>query len=305
MNAIETIGLTRRFGPLTAVDDLTLTIKQGSIFGFLGPNGAGKTTTVRMLAALIAPSQGSARVAGYALGGDSQQIRRSVGILTETPSLYERLSAWDNLILFGQLYDLSSKLAAERATHYLKLMALWDRCHEPVGAFSKGMRQRVALARALLHEPQILFLDEPTSGLDPEAAFNVRGLIQDLRAAGHTIFLTTHNLKEAEDLCDLIAIFRARLIALDTPSNLRARFGERGTLIQLRDPAATWSAIASGLPFVQRVQVDDYCLTITSSDPDQHNPALVSALAAAGAPIQYVTPLLKTLEQVYLELINV
>lgn len=304
MNAIETTGLTRCFGPLTAVDNLSLTIPQGSIFGFLGPNGAGKTTTVRMLAALIAPTQGSARVAGHGLTTDAQAIRQSVGILTETPSLYERLSAWDNLILFGQLYDLSPSLAVDRTTHYLKLMGLFDRRHEPVGGFSKGMRQRVALARALLHEPPILFLDEPTSGLDPEAAFQVRGLIRDLRAAGHTIFLTTHNLKEAEDLCDRIAIFQVRLIEMDTPAGLRARFGERGVTIQLRDPAAAWEAIVAALPFVQRVSVADRCLTVNLSDPDQQNPALVAALAAAGAPIQYVTPILKTLEQVYLELIK-
>src|SRR5579883_2053292 len=197
MNAIEITKLTRVFGERIAVQDLSLVIPAGSVFGFLGPNGAGKTTTVRMLAALIGPTSGSARVAGYTVGRENEAIRRSVGILTETPGLYERLSARQNLLFFARLYGLNGRKAEEQVERYLRLLSLWERRNDRVGGFSKGMRQKLAIARALLHEPAVVFLDEPTSGLDPEAARMVHQFIKDLRAEGRTIFLTTHNLHEA------------------------------------------------------------------------------------------------------------
>ena len=221
MNAIETTHLTRTFGSLVAVDDLTLAIPEGTVFGFLGPNGAGKTTTVRLLSALIAPTRGSAVVAGYRLGEDNEAIRQAVGILTETPGLYDRLSAWDNLLFFAEMYDLPAERASSQVERYLRLLDLWERRDDKVGGFSKGMRQKLAIARALLHEPKVIFLDEPTAGLDPEAARVVRDFIKDLRAEGRTIFLTTHNLPEADELCDPIGVFRARLLHLGTPAQLR------------------------------------------------------------------------------------
>ncbi|MBE3560907.1 MAG: ABC transporter ATP-binding protein, partial [Ktedonobacteraceae bacterium] len=187
MNAIETEKLTRAFGDRLAVDRLSLAIPPGCVFGFLGPNGAGKTTTVRMLAALIAPSSGSAIVNGYRLGSDDTAIRRSVGILTETPGLYDRLTALQNLVFFARLYGLSSQQAAKQAERYLRMLELWDRRNEAVGGFSKGMRQKLAIVRALLHEPTVLFMDEPTAGLDPEAARTVRDFIKELRSEGRTI----------------------------------------------------------------------------------------------------------------------
>ena len=177
-------GLTRRFGDLTAVDSLDLHIERGEVFGFLGPNGAGKTTTVRMLAALIAPTSGSASIAGKTLGEDNRAIRQSVGVLTETPGLYKRLSAWDNLLFFARLYQIDEP--EKQTEKYLKTFELWDRRDGLAGTFSKGMKQKLALARALLHEPEILFLDEPTAGLDPEAAKTVRELIESLRSKDRT-----------------------------------------------------------------------------------------------------------------------
>src|SRR5262245_46469706 len=233
MNVIETEGLTRAFGQHLAVDSLTFAIQAGSVFGFLGPNGAGKTTTVRMLAALIAPTSGAASVAGHRLGADNQSIRRTVGILTETPGLYDRLSAEQNLVFFAQLYDVPLGRATAQAERYLRMLGLWERRDDRVGGFSKGMRQKLAIARALLHEPAVVFLDEPTASLDPEAARTVRDFIKQLRAEGRTIFLTTHNLPEADELCDLIAVFRGRLLRLDTPANLRAGLFGRGTLLRL------------------------------------------------------------------------
>jgi ABC-2 type transport system ATP-binding protein len=155
--------LTRAFGRLVAVDELTLAIPEGTVFGFLGPNGAGKTTTVRLLSALIAPTSGSAAVAGYRLGEHNEAIRKAVGILTETPGLYDRLSAWQNLLFFAEMYDLPASRARSQVEQYLRLLDLWERRDDKVGGFSKGMRQKLAIARALLHEPQVIFLDEPTS----------------------------------------------------------------------------------------------------------------------------------------------
>ena len=202
---IKTRNLTKIFkigkkgkDELIAVDALNLEVYRGEVFGFLGPNGAGKTTTVRMLTGLIRPTSGSAQVTGFELGKDDTQIRRNVGFLTESPGMYERLTAEKNLTIFDELYDVPEVEAA--VNKYLSMLGLWERRHDSVGSFSKGMRQKLAVARALIHEPQILFLDEPTTGLDPEAAKTVRGFIEELKSEGRTIFMTTHNLDEAEKL---------------------------------------------------------------------------------------------------------
>ncbi|HHK67491.1 MAG TPA: ABC transporter ATP-binding protein, partial [Candidatus Acetothermia bacterium] len=226
---IEAQKLTRKFGAITAVSDLDLAVEKGEVFGFLGPNGAGKTTTIRMLAALIAPTSGSATVAGFRVGRENRSIRQNVGVLTETPGLYKRLSALDNLLFFARLYGVNSP--EKQAERYLRLFELWDRRDQLAGSFSKGMRQKLALARALLHEPQVLFLDEPTAGLDPEAAKVVRDLIETLRTRERTIFLCTHNLDEAERLCDRVALFKTRLVALGRPSELKERMYGRRTVV--------------------------------------------------------------------------
>ncbi|MDQ6693012.1 MAG: ABC transporter ATP-binding protein [Chloroflexota bacterium] len=304
MNIIETQGLTRRFGQRVAVDNLTMQIPEGSVFGFLGPNGAGKTTTVRMLAALIAPTSGSATVAGHALGGDNTGIRRSVGILTETPGLYEKLTAVQNLVFFAGLYEVPEPRASQQAVYYLRLLDLWDRRDDKVGGFSKGMRQKLAVARAFLHEPAIVFLDEPTSGLDPEASRTVLDFIKQLRSQGRTIFLTTHNLYEADELSDLIGIFRTRLLRLDSPAGLRAGLFGRGTRVQLAGPAAPWEAAARALLFVRDVSAENNLLSISLDNPDEQNPLLIQALVAAGAPIRYIEPLEHSLEEVYMQLVG-
>jgi ABC-2 type transport system ATP-binding protein len=304
MDAIETHGLTRAFGERVAVENLTLAIPAGSVFGFLGPNGAGKTTTVRMLAALIAPTSGTASVAGRRLGNEDQTIRRTVGILTETPGLYDRLSAFQNLVFFARLYDVPRTQAQQQAERYLRMLGLWERRDDKVGGFSKGMRQKLAIARALLHEPAVVFLDEPTAGLDPEAARTVRDFVKELRAEGRTIFLTTHNLPEADELCDLIGVFRTRLLRLDTPANLRAGLFGRGTLVRVVGDPAALLPLARGLPFVREAAVLDGALSVGLDAPDEQNPALVAALVATGAQIRYVEPRIHSLEDVYLELVG-
>ena len=303
-HAIETHGLTRRFDGRVAVEDLSLSIEGGTVFGFLGPNGAGKTTTVRMLTALIAPSDGTAVVAGQTLGVDDTALRRSVGILTEQPGLYDRLSARQNLRYFARLYDLDTARAGAQVERYLRLLELWDRRDEPVGTFSKGMRQKLAIARALLHEPAVVFLDEPTAALDPEAARTVREFVKGLRAEGRTIFLTTHNLPEADELCDSIGILQRRLLRIGSPRELRASLFGAGTVVRVVGDATRYAPVARSLPFVRGVRAEGETLTLEVDDPDTRNPDLIDALKAAGARIRYVERLQHSLEDVYLRLVG-
>jgi len=294
-------GLTRRFGDLVAVDALDLDVSQGEVFGFLGPNGAGKTTTVRMLAALIEPSSGDASVAGCRLGRENGRLRSRVGVLTETPGLYKRLSAYDNLAFFARLQSVSDvRGAVER---YLKLFELWDRRNDLAGTFSKGMRQKLAVARALVHEPSVLFLDEPTSGLDPEAAKTVRDLIESLRSSERTIFLCTHNLDEADRLCDRVALFKSRLVKVGEPSALRDEMYGRRTVVHLANYEPGLEDRID-LPFVRGVEVVDGKLLVSLDDPDTDNPALVRRLVELGADVQYVNELRVSLEDMYLDLME-
>ncbi|MDQ3930309.1 MAG: ABC transporter ATP-binding protein [Chloroflexota bacterium] len=304
MNAIETQGLTRRFGERVAVDHLELAIPRGQVFGFLGPNGAGKTTTVRMLSAIIAPTEGSARVNGHVLGEGNADIRRSVGILTETPGLYEKLTAMQNLVFFAGLYEVEEQAARSAAERYLKLMDLWERRDDKVGGFSKGMRQKLAIARALLHDPAVVFFDEPTAGLDPEAARTVHDFIRNLKSEGRTIFLTTHNLSEADALCDLIGVFRTRLLTLGSPRELRSRLFGTGTMVTVADAAEKWAGVVQALPFVKQVTANDGTLSVALDDPENMNPLLVQALVDAGAQVRYVQPSAHSLEEVYLQLVS-
>lgn len=305
---IKTEHLTKRFQagrdaiPITAVEDLSLEIEQGEVFGFLGPNGAGKTTTVRMLTSLIGPSSGSAVVNGFEVGKQDQEIRSCVGILTETPGMYEHLSAAKNLTIFAQLYGVPD--VKGQVEKYLRMLGLWDRRFDQAGSFSKGMRQKLAIARALLHEPKLLFLDEPTSGLDPEAAKLVRDFIEELKAKGTTIFLCTHNLDEADRLCQRIAIFKTRLIALDTAENLRKRLYGRKIVIHVKRLDPAWIELVKGLPFVKEAQSVENHLVIGLDDPEEQNPLLVSKLVEAGAEIQFVGEIHHSLEDVYLQMIH-
>jgi ABC-2 type transport system ATP-binding protein len=298
--------LTKTFGEgakaLTAVDRLSLDVAEGEVFGFLGPNGAGKTTTVRMLTTLIGPTAGSATLNGLRVGQDDAAIRQSVGLLTETPGLYDRLSAGRNLSLYAKLYGVADVEGQVRK--YLQMLGLWERRQDEAGAFSKGMRQKLALARALLHEPRVIFLDEPTSGLDPEAAKLVRDFIEELKGEGRTIFLCTHNLDEADRLCDRIGIFKSRLIMVDSPANIRRQLFGRRVVVHLARAADGLAEPARTLPFVTEVQAIDSKLVITLDDPEANNPTLIRALVGAGADIQFVGELRHSLEDVYLRLIE-
>lgn len=299
---IKTENLTKKFDTVLAVDRLSLEIGEGEVFGFLGPNGAGKTTTVRMLTSLIAPTAGTASVMGYDIIQNDQNVRRNVGILTETPGMYDRLSAWHNMTIFANLYEV--KDVDGQVEKYLRMLGLWERRHDAAGTFSKGMKQKLAIARALLHEPQVLFLDEPTSGLDPEAAKLVRDFIEELSGQGRTIFLCTHNLDEADRLCDRIAVFKSRLRVVDTPSGLRKQMYGRQVVFHLAEEAEPYLTSVSNLPFVHHAKATENKLLLALENPEEKNPELIRTLVAANANIQFVGELRHSLEDIYLQLVN-
>ena len=299
---IHTQNLSKRFGSVQAVNNLDLDVNEGEVFGFLGPNGAGKTTTVRMLASLIAPSEGTATVAGYTIGKQDGDIRRNVGLLTETPGMYDNLSAETNLRIFAELYEV--KDVRGQVEKYLKMLGLWERREDAAGTFSKGMKQKLAIARALLHEPRLLFLDEPTSGLDPEASHLVREFISELKREGRTIFLCTHNLDEADRLCDRVGVFKTRLLVVDTPAALRKSVFGRKVVIHLADKSNDFVSVVKSLPFVTDVKGVDNKLVVQLDDPETHNPEMVRALINANAPIQFIGELRYSLEEVYLQLVR-
>ena len=302
MVIIETFGLSRTFGKTTAVEDVTLSVEAGEVLGFLGPNGAGKTTTIRMLAGMIAPTKGHAIVAGHRTDRDAEQLHEIVGMLTQTPGLYDRLSARRNLEYFAGFYpSIESQSQVEK---YLKLMGLRERQDSKVGTFSKGMKQRLALARALVHEPKVLFLDEPTAGLDPEAAGEVRQLIRTLCKEGRTIFLSTHNLNEAEMLCSRIAVIHTRLLALDTSEQLRRRFFRRQIIVQLEASDAGVMEVVKRLPFVQKVREEGSQLILELTDSERNRPELVKAIVEAGGRVIAVSEKQYPLEEVYLRLLR-
>jgi ABC-2 type transport system ATP-binding protein len=298
----KTFNVNKKLAPFTAVDGLTIDVQEGEVFGFLGPNGAGKTTTMRMLTSLIGITTGKAVVNGFEVGKDDQKIRQTVGILTETPGMYDRLSAEMNLSIYARLYGVQNPSAV--VEKYLRMLNLWDRREDEVGEFSKGMRQKLAIARALLHEPRVLFLDEPTSGLDPEASHLVRDFISELKTEGRTIFLCTHNLDEADRLCDRIAIFKTHLITVDTPEALRKQLFGRRVAFHLKNVRDQFAVLVRSMPFVKDARIIDDTLVVGLDHPEDENPQIIRSLVEAGAEVQFVGELRHSLEDVYLQLIQ-
>jgi ABC-2 type transport system ATP-binding protein len=296
--------LTRRFGVRTAVDDVTFEVARSEIVALLGPNGAGKTTTLRMLAGLIAPTSGSIAIDGRQLtratGG---ALRTRIGFLTEAPGLWDRLTIRENLRVYADLYGLAD--VERRIDRTLDLFGLSDRGGAPAAELSKGMRQKVALARTLLHDPAVLLLDEPTSGLDPEVTRSFRRLLEERRAAGCSILVSTHNLDEAERLADRVAVLHERLVAIDEPTALRARLTTGRLIVRVAgDPASYLDVARSIVGPAAVVDVDAGALELQLTNPERQTPALVKALVAAGADVLEVRPEMPALEDVYLHLIE-
>jgi len=221
--AIKTVGLTKRFGNLTAVDHVSFEVRRGEIFGFLGPNGAGKTTTIRMLVGLTMPTEGTAIIDGYDIRSEILEVKRRVGVVPEASNLYDELSVEDNLLFIAGLYHVPRLKREERVRELLKSFNLWDRKDTKFGKLSKGLKRRLTIAASLVHYPRIIFLDEPTTGLDVMSARSLRLLLKDLRETGVTIFLTTHYIEEADQLCDRIAVIvKGKIVTIDTPENMKS-----------------------------------------------------------------------------------
>lgn len=301
---IETAGLVKQFGDFTAVDGIDLAVREGEVLALLGPNGAGKTTTVRMLASILKPTGGWARVGGYDTVRDAKVVRQLVGLLTEFPGLYLRMRAMDYLDFFGRLQGLSPAQRAERSEYLLRRFELLDALDKRTGEYSKGMRQKLALVRAMLHDPQVLFLDEPTSAMDPHSAKLVRDAILELRRDRRTVVLCTHNLTEAELLADRIAIIRrGRILALGTPAELKARLlGDPVLELRLAGPLDGLLADLQGLVSVE--EHGDTWLRYRTAEPERINPRLLQRLTERGVPVITLSEVPRSLEDVYLHIVN-
>jgi ABC-2 type transport system ATP-binding protein len=306
---IEASGLTRRFGEVVAVDDVSLRVPDGAILALLGPNGAGKTTIVRLLTGVLALTAGRAAVAGYDIGRDPAAVRARVGLVTDVPGLHEQMTVASYLDFFGSIYGIAREARRRRIDELLDFFELAAHRKERMVGFSKGMKQKVALARAVLHEPAALFLDEPTAGLDPLGARAVRELILGMKQASRSIILCTHDLDEAERLADQVAILRrGRVVADGAPSGLRALSSPETTVqIALAEPCPAALATVQALDGVIAPSLGPAgpgaaagaLLVYRTDDPSEVNPRAIARLAAAGARIVSVTCTTRSLEDVY------
>jgi len=303
--AILMQNISRRFGQVEAIKDVSLEVPSGIVFGFLGPNGAGKTTTIRLLLGLLQADAGRAEVLGYDTGRQSAEIRQRCGALLEHTGLYERLSAEDNLDFYGRVWHIPQAKRQQRIRELLESLGLWERRREQVGKWSRGMKQKVAVARALLHEPELLFLDEPSAGLDPIAAAALReDLLNLVQQHGVTVFLTTHNLPEAEKLCQRVALIRAGEVLLQgAPDELHRHMGSN----QLEISGSGFSeAVLTSLrswPGVLEVHTNGGSLRL-DLQPGTDTAPLVQTLAAGGVQIEEVRKGKANLEEIFLDLMK-
>jgi ABC-2 type transport system ATP-binding protein len=302
---IETESLCKQFGDFTAVADISLSVGKGQVLGLLGPNGAGKTTTVRMLSSILRPTGGRASVAGYDVTRYPEQVRASVGVLTENHGLYNRMPAGEYLDFFGRIYQLNAAERQQRTDRLLEQFGLKAYSKRRLGAYSKGMRQKLALARAMLHDPPVLLLDEPTSAMDPESARLVRDAILELRSAERTIVICTHNLAEAEELADQIAIIRqGRIIAQGSPQSLKQQLlGPPEFVVSLSTCLnGSLPRLPAGAALTQRGE--DW-IRFQAPNPQTANPAVVQALVEQGFGVVALFEAPRNLEQVYLQAIAI
>jgi ABC-2 type transport system ATP-binding protein len=290
---------------MTAVDGVSFKVAEGEVFGFLGPNGAGKTTTIRMLCCLISKTSGEARIADYDVGKDSDslKIRKLIGFVPDSVGLYDDLTAYDNLEFYGKLYDCSEAQRKENIERFLKMLGLWEKKDVAAGTFSKGMKQKLAIARSLIHDPRVLFMDEPTANLDPESAKTVRDFILELKKEKKTVFLNTHNLDEAQRVCDRIAILNTKLMAIGTAEELERSVRGRQTVVQLAQVSdAVMGAL--GKLTTGKVTRDGNSISVDVVSPEKENPEIVRAIVGAGGDIQSVSISTSTLEDAYLKLVK-
>ncbi len=306
MYAIETFALTKQYDGVTALSDLTLTIKRGTIFGFLGPNGAGKTTTMNLLIGLIPPTSGQARVLGFDSTREADKVRERIGALLEDHGLYEYLSAYDNLEFFARINKLTKSERAARIQELLEKVGLWDRRDQQVKEWSKGMKQKLAICRTLLHRPQIIFLDEPTSGLDPASQRMVREEILKLKASENvTVFLNTHNLDEAERVCDELAIInKGRLITQGHPEEIKSTAASDGHIVAVIDALPQdLERHLRDLPFVKSLEINGHRLRLVTDTPSR-SAEINRLLVQHGVRVEELRRESVSLEEIFLQLIE-
>jgi len=299
--AIETKYLTKKYGDLTAVDELNLTIYYGEVFGLLGPNGAGKTTIISMLCTIIKPSSGNATVNGFDILKKSADVRRSIGIVFQDPSIDDRLTGRENLQLHACLYDMPAELTKKRISEVLNLVGLEDRADSAMKTYSGGMRRRLELARGLLHHPRVLFLDEPTLGLDPQTREHLWAYIENLaRTTGITIIITTHYMEEADKLCNRVAIIDyGKIKVVDTPANLKAAL--KGDVITIITPhAEKLAARLTELRLTPQTEPSKDSIRLAVSNAEKLIPKLIKTAAEIGVEVSSVSIHHPTLNDVFL-----
>lgn len=304
---IQVQGLCKRFGEIQATDHLDFSVREGEIFGFLGPNGAGKTTTIRMLVGLLKPDAGSGRVNGYDVLKDPVRAKESVGVVPESSNLYGELTARENLIYMAQLYGVPRKEWKERAEELLKEFNLLDRRDGKFQGFSRGMKRRLTIAAALVHRPRILFLDEPTTGLDVMGARGLRGIIKKLKEKKVTIFLTTHYIQEAEELCDRVAIIvKGKIRVLDTPEALKEKVKETEILeIQPRPVPPNLLQLLEGILNVEKISLIEDKFRLYGASVHNSLCQVISRLETGGIKIQSIRTLVPTLEDAFVKMTGV
>jgi len=302
---ITTQSLTKCYDSLVAVDHLSMQVEEGEIFGFLGPNGAGKTTTIRMLVGLTTPTEGSATIKGYDVRKEIINVKRCVGVVPETSNLYNELTVWENLRFMAGMYHVPKNERVNRITSLLKTFGLADRKGAKFGGLSRGLKRRATIAAALIHRPDILFLDEPTSGLDVMSARSLRNFLKDLQETGVTVFLTTHYIEEADQLCDRIAIIvKGQIIAVDTPENLKANV--QGTfVIEVAFTSPVEPKNLEELEAYGKVEAKDNTLWIQVTDVSKSLKALTSFADDHGLEVVYMNTLKPSLEDAFVKLTGV
>ncbi len=297
-------NLTKKFGNIIAVDNISFTVQESKIFGFLGPNGAGKTTTLRMLSTLIQPTSGRIVINDHDSQKDGEHIRSIIGLLTETPGMYEKISAYENLNYFSGFYEIDEQKRKSNIKRFLKMFDLWDRKDSLVGTFSKGMKQKLALARALVHEPKILFLDEPTAALDPESAYMVRTFIESLKNERTTVFLCTHNLEEASNLSDIVCIIKSKIIKISTLEELQKNKKEKKIEIIFKENAQKYVDLLKTFKEISSLEFKENRAAFALEDPEILNPKIIRLLVDNGSEIIYFNEIKASLEEIYLDLIR-
>lgn len=301
---IHVENLTKKFGNIIAVDNISFDVQESRIFGFLGPNGAGKTTTLRMLSTLIQPTSGHIVINNHDCSKDGEYVRSIIGLLTETPGMYEKISAYENLNYFSGFYGIEEQKRKANIERFLKMFDLWDRKDSLVGTFSKGMKQKLALARALVHEPKILFLDEPTAALDPESAHMVRTFIENLKNERTTVFLCTHNLEEASNLSDIVCIIKSKIIKISTLEELQNNKKAKKIQIVFKENAQKYIDLLKAFKEITSLSLKENKAVFVLENPEILNPKIIKFLVDNGSEIVYFNEIKASLEEIYLDLIK-